>query len=84
MMTLDEIDLAIWRAEDDMRLMQRLYDLCETRERRDLTALRMEHIDAKLQLLRTERSRIFAATEAKAAECGEQEFTSIHALSRRL
>lgn len=80
----DTLDFAIWNEEENMKFLQRLYDLCETTERRDLTALRMEHIDAKLELLRTERSRIFAATEAKVAECGEQEFTSIHALSRRL
>lgn len=81
MRTLNDIDFNIWQAEEEMKFLQRLYDLCETTERRDQMALRMEVVETKLELLRNERNAIFATTsDATVAECGEQEFTSIHAL----
>ena len=58
----DTIDFAIWNEEENMKFLQRLYDLSETKERRDLIVMRMEVIDKKLELLDAERNAIFAMT----------------------
>lgn len=59
-MDKEEVEIKIWLIEKRCKELQRWYDGCATAQCRDDIALRMEHLEQELELLRDEQRRIFA------------------------